>query len=133
MLSVLTKLSMPQTRIAKTIPKAMAVTISIVLIPRIIPTSMLLSNTSLTKLMMGTPGTRNSVQAISGCQGVLVCRTCESNGGRLATKLEEAKVPSSQARMVATKAATAMLAYILEPISLSLTRSRKPSAAAIEA
>ena len=74
------------------------------------PTSMLLSSTSLTKLMMGTPGTINNAQAISGCQGVTVCSELASHWGMSATNCELAKVPNSHAMMVETKAATAMLA-----------------------
>ena len=59
---------------------------------------------------MGTPGTINSVQAISGCHGVLVCNAVASHWGMLATNCELANVPNSHAKMVATNAATAMLA-----------------------
>ena len=110
MLRSLTKLSIPHTRMANTMPNAIAATMSMVLTPRTIPTSMLLSSTSLTKLMIGTPGTINNVQAISGCQGVVVCSAWASHWGMSATNCELANVPNSHAMMVATKAAMAMLA-----------------------
>ena len=72
-----TKLSIPQTLIAKAIPKLIARTISKVLVALTNPVSIWLSSISLTKLINGTPGTINRAQAINGCQGVT-----ENNIGR---------------------------------------------------
>ena len=61
---------------------------------------------SLTKLMMGTPGTMNKAQASKGCQGVVETM----NDGRaeaMPASVERKEV--SQARMVDRKAAIAML------------------------
>ena len=61
-------------------PKAIDSTVSSVITARPMPTRVWPLSISLTKLISGIPGMMNSVQAISGCQGVWL----ERKSGRLA-------------------------------------------------
>ena len=110
---------------AKAMPKAMAKSISSVLVARVIPTWVKPESMSLTKLMSGTPGTMNKAQAKSGCHGV------EDSKKEMPDRVEiKAK---SHANSVDTKAAKPMLKYPLEPLELRNIRRRKPNMAAMEA
>src|SRR3712207_6124181 len=100
------KLLIPHTLMAIAIPKAMAATMSKVLIKRTNPTCTYPPSISLTKLMMGTPGTINSAQASKGCHGVEETM----NDGNIETKVASVeKNEDSHAKMVDIKAATAIL------------------------
>ena len=126
-------MSTPQMVMAKAMPNDIAATMRNVFTALLMPMLMWFSIMSATKFIIGTPGTMNKAQAISGCQGVSVCSSGTSQSGIIASTAGVEMNVESHASMVEKHAAAAMLTYPLEPRALSHALKRKPKMAARDA